>query len=154
MPMRSSFISANTSNEGDRNRQVGGVFYLSRNRKSCAPFGSQRSHLSWLVAGGAVPVTGFRAPPPYPESGGKLLDFNEMRCWSRSKYVILLEFAAESSWQRGCRCFDPHSAAFALQNRHGKGVTGVLLRHPGVSGREGHYESIVRQVKVIICSEN
>src|SRR5215472_1060935 len=28
--MRSSLISANMSNEGDRNRQVGGIFYLGR----------------------------------------------------------------------------------------------------------------------------
>ena len=28
--MRSSLISTNTSNEADRNRQVGGIFYLER----------------------------------------------------------------------------------------------------------------------------
>ena len=40
-------------------------------------------------------------PPPYPDSGRKFLVFNQMRKGLRSKFVILLEFAAESSWQRG-----------------------------------------------------
>ena len=42
---------------------------------------------------------------PQPDSARKFLIFNGMQQGLRSKFLILLEFFADSSWQRGYGCF-------------------------------------------------
>ena len=82
-----------------------------------------------------IPV--FSLPPP--DSARKFLIFNEMQRGLRSKFLILLEFFADSSWQRGYGRFLELSASAPF--KLGSACT----------GRERHYGTIVLQWIVILC---